>query len=443
MSEFILTGANILTMDENCPFIEGGSIHIKDNKIIKIGQSKNINEEGHVVVINLNGKLVMPGLINIHTHLYSSLARGMPVSATPKNFCQILEGIWWKLDKVLNYEEIYYSALVGLIDSVKSGVTTVIDHHASPNAISGSLEEIAQSSNEIGIRACLCYEVSDRDGLKKAELGIKENVDFAKKTQKERNLLLASLFGLHASFTLSNTTLRKCREASRELNVPCHIHVAEDKFDLEDSLKKHKKSVVMRLADTGILKKDSLAAHCIHITPEEIKKLKELDVFVAHNPESNMNNAVGYSKVPQMLKAGITVGLGTDGYTANILQEIKTLSLLHKFTTKDPCAMGFDKISDIAFKNNAKIASAYFKQPLGKIKEGSKADIVILNYHPPTPLTGNNFMGHVIFGLNPSHVESVIVNGNFVMKEKNILGIDEEKVLHESRKISKKLWEKL
>lgn len=180
MTELILTNANILTMNEKCDFIENGSVHIKDNKIIKIAPLKELDKK-EAKILDLNGKLVMPGFINIHAHLYSSLARGMPVNASPKNFYEILDNIWWKLDKVLNYEEIYYSALIGLIDSVRCGVTTVIDHHASPNSITGSLEEISCAAKEIGIRACLCYEVSDRDGLKKAELGIKENINFAKK----------------------------------------------------------------------------------------------------------------------------------------------------------------------------------------------------------------------------------------------------------------------
>lgn len=232
-------------------------------------------------------------------------------------------------------------------------------------------------------------------------------------------------------------------EANKETKLPYHLHLAEDKYDMKDSMDKYKKTVVERLASVKILSKNTLAAHCVHIKPQEIKQLRELDIFVAHNPESNMNNAVGYAHIPEMLKNEVTVGLGTDGYTANILQEIKSLPLLHKFAAKDPRTMGFDQITKISFHNNSKIATTYFNQQIGQIKENSRADLVILNYNPPTPLTQNNFMGHIIFGINPSHIESVLVNGKFVMKDKIMTGIDEEEITAKSREITKKLWAKL
>ena len=418
-----------------------GALLIQDDLIADLGLTDDLvakypQEER----LDAQEMLVMPGLICAHTHFYGAFARGMALKAEPPtNFPEILERLWWRLDKALTLEDVRYSALVCLVDAIRHGTTTLIDHHASPNAIEGSLKTIASAVKEAGVRACLCYEVSDRDGEEKAAQGLKENRGFiAAARDGDFGPLIAATFGLHASLTLSDATLKKAVEAAEGAGF--HIHVAEDKADVRDSLKKSELRVVERLNKMGILGERTIAAHCVHIDAYEMDILRETKTKVVHNPRSNMNNAVGAADVSGMLRRQIVVGLGNDGFSNNMFEEMKAAYLLHKHVQGDPQAMPADEVVKIARRNNASIAKLFFLRPLGELSIGAYADIILLRYLPPTPLRVENLPWHIIFGMDGSQVDTTIVGGQILMRGRRLVTLDEEAIFARAQELARDLW---
>lgn len=431
----------LITHNQDQKVIKDGSLIIEDNLVKEVGSTAElIDKYDYTRVIDAKGKVVMPGLINTHMHFYSTFARGMALKdPPPQNFKQILERLWWRLDKQLTEEDIYYSTLIPLIESIRAGTTTVIDHHASPNSVTGSLQIIAEAIEKVGLRASLSYEVSDRDGREIALKGIEENISFIKACQKREDDMLHSLFGLHASMTLSDQTLEKCREGISGLDVGFHIHTAEGFQDVEDSLKHSGLRVVERLDQFDIWNEKSLAVHCVHINEKEMDILKDRGSKVVHNPASNMNNAVGSANIKTMLEKGLVVGLGTDGITSDMFESIKVTNLLHKHSLNDPSAF-WEEVPQMIFNNNRQILSEYLENNIGQLRSGSYADLIITDYDPPTPINQSNYYSHILFGLSGGRVLTTIVNGKVVMKDREILGVDLDRVYARSRELADKLW---
>lgn len=438
----LITNGTLVTFGEENEIIPYGALLIEGDQIAALGRTTElVDRYPDEEILDAQGKLVMPGTICAHTHFYGAFARGMaPKTEPPSNFLQILEYLWWRLDKALNLDDVRYSALVCLVDAIRNGTTTLIDHHASPHAIVGSLDVIAEAVTEAGLRACLCYEVSDRDGEEIAIEGIKENERFIKEASDS---LLAGTFGLHASLTLSDETLKRAAEVAGELTAGFHLHVAEDKADPADSLKRSGLRVVERLEKAGILGAKTIAAHCVHIDAFETDILRETATKVAHNPRSNMNNAVGVADVPRMLRRGIDVGLGNDGFSNNMFSEMKTAYLLHKHAQGDPRVMGADQVLQIAVRNNRRIANLFFPKPLGELSIGAHADIILLDYISTTPLHAGNFPWHLIFGMDGGQVDTTIVGGKVLMKDRKLLTLDEEAICARSRELAQKLWARM
>ncbi|MFQ6090614.1 MAG: amidohydrolase family protein, partial [Candidatus Bipolaricaulia bacterium] len=336
----------------------------------------------------------------------------------------------------------YYSALVGGMGFIKNGVTTIIDHHASPYSIRGSLKTIKRAIvDELGLRGCLCYEISDRDGQERAEEGIAENIEFFDHASAAPNGLLSGLIGLHASFTISDATFMRLQKELGYREAGFHIHLAEGPEDREDSLKNYGKRVVEQLRDLGILSSRTILAHGIHLNEEEKEILAEEDAILVHNPQSNMNNAVGIADIQGMLNRNILVGLGNDGFGFEMLSDLRAMFLVHKLVNSDPQAMGLDQVYQVFFENNYAIVKRLFGVDVGKIKPGYKADLIAVNYLPPTPLNEGNFMGHMIFGLAGSlDVVTTIVNGRVLMRDRRILGVDEGAAYEEAREVAQSLW---
>ena len=445
----LITNSTLITFGKenagNLHVIYDGAILIMGEHIADLGQTAELTAKyPDEQILDAQGKLAMPGLICAHTHFYGAFARGMAIPGeAPQNFTEILEKLWWRLDKALFWQDIRYSALVCLIDAIRHGATTLIDHHASPSAIEGSLDIIAEAVEEAGARACLCYEVTDRDGEEKAGAGIEENVRFIEKMASEPTSKLAGAFGLHASLTLSDETLEKVVAAASTLGVGFHIHVAEDMADQRDSLKKSGLRVVERLNEFGILGPQTIAVHCVHVDAYEMDILRETGTHVVHNPRSNMNNAVGVADVPGMLKRGIDVGLGNDGFSNNMFTEMHTAYLVHKLSQGDPRVMGADQVMQMEFQNNAQIAGLFFTDPLGELSVGALADIILVDYAPTTPLTAGNFPWHIIFGVDGTGVDTTIVGGRVLMQNKQLLTLDEEETCAKSRELAGKLWRRL
>ena len=393
-------------------------------------------------VVDAVGKAVLPGFINAHTHFYSAFARGLGKAAPSASFVEVLEHLWWRLDKTLLLEDCRVSALVTLIDAVRHGTTTLIDHHASPGAVRGSLAALAAAVHEVGVRACLCYEVSDRDGAEVAADGIAENVEFIRRCRDEADPHLRALFGLHASFTLSDATLERAAAAARELGAGWHIHVAEAASDQADCVATHGMRVVERLHRFGLLGPTTIAAHCVHVDDREIARLADSGTVVAHNPQSNMNNAVGTANLLAMVERGVRVALGTDAMTTDMLEELRAAIWAQRSASGLPSVAFGEAVAALTL-TNPRVASAMWGLPLGELRPGAAADIAVIDYDPPTPLEAGNVAGHLVFGMSQATVGATIAGGRVLMEDgKLCIALDEREVMARARKLAGRVWER-
>ncbi len=432
----LLKSALVATLDR--PAIELTDIRIEGGRVRERGAG--LEPRPGEETIDLGGKLVMPGMVCAHTHLYSALARGMPAPPrTPSNFREILELIWWRLDLALDEETIYWSAMAGALDAARAGATCLFDHHASPSHIVGSLNIVREAIEKVGLRGVLCYEVTDRGGEQKRDEGLEENRSFLESIKDSKASGSGSLFrgmvGAHASFTLSDGSLDACAELMREYDAGIHIHAAEDLCDVEDARTKYGAGVVERLDRFGALNDRSILAHGVHLSGRDIEIARSRDVWFAHNPRSNMNNQVGYAPI---IKFGDRVLLGTDGIGADMFEEARVAFFKGR---DEKTELGADDWLNV-LANNQRFASSAFGVDLGSLAVDAAADLVVLDYQSPTPLTGDNLAWHLAFGLSSASVVSVMVNGKFIIKDGRS-PLDNEEVYGQIRKASEKLWARL
>ena len=442
----LILNAKVITWGEPNQILDGHGLRISEGLIREIAPSDRLaaaypQEER----LDGRGQYLLPGNLCAHTHFYGAFARGMAIPGpAPRDFPEILRKLWWPLDRSLGEEDIRYSALVSLVDAIKHGTTTLIDHHASPNAIDGSLDVLAQAVKEAGLRAVLCYEVTDRDGPEKAAAGIAENLRFLQRTAdgKLAGGRIAATFGLHASLTLSDPTLARCREQAPP-GTGFHIHVAEHEADQQDSLARSGTRVVERLEKHGILTDRTLVAHAVHVEPREIEILADRGTWVSHQPRSNMNNAVGVAEVESMLRAGVRVCLGNDGFSNAMWEEWKTAYLLHKVSHRDPRRMSGDTVVQIAVRNNAALAEVFFPgAALGVVEPGARADLILVDYHPTTPLSPGNLPWHILFGFHESMVTGTIVAGEPLMFERELRTLDGAAISARARELAPEVWKR-
>jgi putative selenium metabolism protein SsnA len=440
----LVINGKIITWGDPNQILEDKAILIENGVIKEIGsQQELVLKHPDDEKVDAEGHYVMPGNICGHTHFYGAYSRGMAIPGLPpKDFTEILGKLWWMLDKSLDLESVRYSALVCMAEAIRHGTTTLIDHHASPNAIQGSLDEIAAAARQSGLRISTCYEVTDRDGKEKADEGIKENLRFIDSLGVDSNGgLLAATFGLHASLTLSEETLQKARE-SCPINVGFHIHVAEDPVDEYDSLNKTGERVVDRLSRLCILGPKTIVAHAVHVDTREIELLAETETWVMHQPRSNMNNAVGIGNVESMMRAGVKVGMGNDGFSNAMWEEWKTAYLVHKLWNRDPRRMNGYDVVKMAVENNSDLASHLFDRKIGRIEPGAEADLIFVDYHPFTPLTKDNLPWHIIFGFHESMITSTMVAGTLLMHDRQLLSMDEEEIFSKALSLAPGVWKK-
>jgi len=430
----------VVTLGENNRVLWNAAVVTDGERIAALGDSSEMKRRfPDAKPVDCSGKIILPGFICTHHHFYSTMARGMGIPGEPaENFVQILERLWWKVDRALDEESILLSAQLPLIDCLRNGTTTIIDHHASPSMRDGSLDLIEKAVRQAGLRASLCYEVSDRNV---PGGGIEENERFIKKVGKGDGQISA-MMGLHASFTVSDETAEKCVDIARDAGVGCHIHVAEDAADREDSLAKFNMPTVKRLDKLGLTGEKSIFVHCVHVDDAEMDILAATNTTVVHNPESNMNNAVGVTPLLKLLKKGVLVGLGTDGMGSDMLVQMRCAYLLHRLANHDP-RVAFMEAPQLLLQNNAEIARRQFGLRLGEIAEGRPADLAIIDYQPPTPLSEANFLGHLIFGLVDATVDTTVCKGKILMQGKKILSLDEDRLAARSRELAPQMWKRL
>lgn len=439
----LVGNGKVITRDDLNPIIENGCVVIEGKKILEVGSTEGLRKKHYGErFIDAKGNLIMPGFINTHMHYYSTFARGMANDSPPaRNFLDILTGLWWRLDKKLTLEDVYYSAMVPMIDEIKNGVTTSFDHHASPYAIKGSLFTIADAAKEVGIRSNLSYETSDRDGEEIVKQGIEENVEFIRYCNKKNDDMIKGLFGLHASMTISDGTLDKCLSEVEGLDTGFHVHCAEGIEDTEDAKKKYGVGVIERWYKRGVLSDKTIAVHCVHVSEDEMDMLKEKNTMVVNNPQSNMGNGVGASPVLKMAKRGICLGLGTDGYTSDIIESYKTGNIIQRHEARNS-TVAWGEFSKMLFQGNRAITERFIDDPIGMLKEGALADVIVVDYKPPTPININNIDSHILFGISGRQVETTIINGVVIMENRILVNLDEEKIIAKSRELATGVWKR-
>jgi len=435
----ILKNANLVQL--NLPKIISNVDVIIDNElIIDIGKDAGDNYKAGKV-FDLTNKYVSAGLVCSHNHFYSVLARGIIADIKPStDFVSILNNLWWRLDRALDEDSLYYSGLIGALESIKAGTTSVFDHNASPSFINGSLSTLKKAFERIGLRGVLAYEITDRNGTDSMTDGINESLEFIKKIEDEKNdensnHLIEAAIGAHAPFTLSNNSFEQIYDALINTNRGLHIHVAEDQYDSSYSHHHFGKDVLHRLDELWLLNEKSLIVHGVHLTENDISILNERNSFLIHNPRSNMNNGVGYMSNLHKVK---NAALGTDGIGSNMFEELK---------------FGFFKNNDVKGKltpddflkylqNGNVLLERYFDKKFGKIEKGYVADLVIYDYDPPTNFVDENIAGHFIYGFSSRDVETVIINGSVVYENRKF-PFDINEIYSEARSAAKKLWERI
>jgi putative selenium metabolism protein SsnA len=412
-------------------YIDNGYVKF-DTQINEVGTMEDFS--GAEVVIDCRGCIIMPGLTNCHTHIYSTFARGMNVPFNPRNFTEILEQLWWKLDKQLDERAIYYSAIAYGIDCLSNGVTSIIDHHASGLCITGSLEALNDAiSKKLGMRGIYCFETSDRFPLEKC---LNENISFAANHSEKTG----SMFGLHASMSLSQESLKKVSDVLED--YPIHIHVAESMDDVQDCYKKYNQGIVERLDRYGLLNKNSILAHCVHINEREVTLIADRGCYIALNPTSNMNNAVGLPDFELFRRHKIKCLSGNDGLGASITRDYLNLLFSMKNRLGSPSKFSMDDLIQI-IRNGYEVVSSSLNIKLGRIEADYKADFVVIPYNPPTPINKHNILGHVIFGIfDGFKPKQVWISGMQLIKNYEAT-FEIEDTLEEVRAEAAKVWDRL
>ncbi len=427
----VLTGGRVVT-SLSPAVITAADVLIEDGRISSVGPAGTAGQPNQR--IDCSGCLVIPGNVCAHTHVYSALARGMPYALEPpRNFVEILQRVWWRLDRALDEDSVRASALVGAMEALLAGTTTLVDHHASPNAIDGSLDVVADAFQSLGLRSVVCYEVSDRDGPERASAGVAETRRFL---TSKHGPLARGMVGAHASFTLSEETLAACVDVARSARVGIHVHAAEDAADEADSQARFGRRVAERLAEAGAMTPQTLLAHCVHLDVGECRLVRDAGVTVAHNARSNMNNGVGRTPLSRLG----TVAVGTDGIGSDMFEESRIgFFRLREDTLEAPFDWPLAHLAE-----GARLAGRIFGEPaLGTIAPGAPADLAILDYEPPAPIDGANLPGHWVFGLSSRAVRDVVVAGEVVVRDRRLTKVDQRELARSAAHDARRLWDRL
>jgi len=407
-------------------FVEDGAVRVENGRIAWVGPAGEVDRRG-AQVIDLGGRMVLPGFLNAHHHLYSSFAPGISPLGETGDFLHILDNLWWSLDLALDAEAIYYSALSGIIESVKHGVTMIFDHHASMNCVSGSLRLIADAFAVVGIKGLLCFETSDRMGEEGVQAHIEENLEFAAKPSPDG--LTRGVFGLHANLTLSDETLRRVA-AVKPPDLPVHVHCGEDRADLEHCRALGYKGPVDRLHAFGLLTPDSILAHAIHLSDWDYRLLDDIRPTVVSNSESNANNRVGRMDCSRI---GCYL-LGTDGMSPDIVAALRCHFLLNG-------ALPFDELSRVFFSDRYRVQQHFFPET-GGLRAGLRADLVALDYAPISPISLGNVLGHLLFGARTGKAYLTVADGKVLFHDGRVTFVNEAEVTRQARAAARALHER-
>lgn len=432
-------GAVISDFSDSPTVISDGAVAMKEDRIESVGTFDALTQQWpRAELLNAHGGLILPGLVNLHHHFYSAPARGLDPGRPMHNFGEILEGLWWRLDRALDIQTVRLSAALSLADCIRWGCTTVFDHHASPSCLAGSLELTAGVVREAGLSAVLCYEVSDRNGHDEALAGLQENLQFAADHRNDPRL--RGLLGLHASFTVSDATLEQVA-GQRPADLGIHIHLAEDPLDEALSMRRYDQLPLDRLNHFGLLDRHALLAHGVHLEPRDFSRITESGATLIHNPESNANNAVGRLDLPTVLELGCSVGLGTDGMSSNMLRSLRAAFLALRAGTGDPTS-GFDTVPGLLAVNAQRAAKSFGEPLLGQLEAGAPADVIVVDGPPPTPVGESNAFGHLLYGASESVVRHTVARGQVLLKDFRHTTLDVASLANETHAATPALWER-
>jgi len=417
----------IVTPTDNSFNVERKDIYLNDGKV-------SFNKMSVDKEIDLNGSVVMPGLVNAHHHIYSTLSKGVPVEGPLEDFIGTLEKLWWKLDRVLEKNDVVASTIITLQDCIKQGVSTVFDHHISVPFIQGSLSSMGEVFNKYNLNGVLAFEISDRNGEKIFQDSLDENIEFYLKNKN--NPKLKGTIGMHASFTISDDSLKKIK--SKIGDAPIHIHVAEAKSDVDETIKISGLRVIERLEKFNLLNDNSLIVHGNILNEKELSILKEKNIFMIHNPDSNMNNTLEIKNISETLQKGLTLTIGTDGMTSNMLKSFKNAFLLNRYINQNPDT-GWGEANDVLV-NSFKIKKAYGFD-LG-INEGESVDLIVFDYKPATPFNNDTFLGHFLFGLTESRVRYFFKDNKTLLDDYQLTITEDDDFFEKTTENSKKLFDR-
>jgi putative selenium metabolism protein SsnA len=435
----ILGNGTLITGGPGARVLESGAVAWSGDRVLAVGHEAELRQRlPDAGYLDACGGLILPGFINLHHHFYSALARGLDPGVELKGFSDILEGLWWRLDRALNPEAVRLSAQLSAAECIRCGCTTVFDHHASPACVRGSLDILAEVVANSGLSAVLCYEISDRNGQHEATAGIDENADFCARFRRDPRI--RGTVGLHASFTLSNETLQEVARRAPE-GVGCHIHVAEDQLDLQVSRATYGAGPVQRLEEFGLLDERSLLAHGVHLGRDDFALVAESRAVLIHNPESNANNGVGRLDVEEAARFGCLVGIGTDGMASSMPRAVRSAFLSHRAALQDP-RVGFE-VHPLLLENNAHAARRFFSEPLlGELVPEAPADIVVLDAPPPTPIDGDNLFAHMVYGAAEAPVRHTIAHGRVLLEDFRHTTLDLRQITAAAREVAPEVWQR-
>ena len=445
MSEVFLLGNGVVVagLSPSCAVqsqvIPGGAVVWQEERILAVGPETELRGlYPGADFLDAHGGLILPGLINLHHHFYSALARGLDPGAPLGSFAEVLDRLWWRLDRALDPESVRLSAELSIADCIRWGCTTVFDHHASPSCLAGSLDIIAEVLEANGISGVLCYEVTDRNGHEEARAGIEENLRFLRKQRGHSRV--RGVFGLHASFTLRDETLAEVAER-RPKDAGCHIHVAEDPLDAKASRRTFGLGPVDRLKRFGLLDDRCLLAHGIHLEPKDYIDIARHGAVLVHNPESNANNGVGHLDTVNAGRLGCLVGIGTDGMSSAMLRALRMAFLAQRAVHRDPRS-GFEVLPDLLY-NNARVARRFFDEPLlGELAPSAPADIIVIDAPTPTPIRPENLFAHLVYGASEAPVRHTIARGRVLLEDFCHKTMDPIEVAARARELAPALWQR-
>ena len=442
MVELLVKNGILVTMDGKRRILEDHAVAIEGGEIVEVDRTHSLEKKhSRADAVDASGCIVMPGIVCSHSHLYGMLLRGAALNIQPpSDFTQILQRVWWPMDEAMNFEDAYASALIACVEFAKSGVTTFADTYSGPNSINGVLDHIAKAVEEVGIRGFTAFEATERHSAEEGAKGVEENVRFTESIKPESKA--RPLFSIHASFTVSDPLIRRVKQLGQKYHVPITIHSSEGLVDLHHNMENYGKRTVERLHDVGLLGPDVVLAHCVNLDDHEISLVAETRTGVVHNPMSNMLNAVGVAPILKMLRQNITVGLGNDGYIFDKFENMRAAYLLHRVSSRNPNAIDPYTVLEMATINGAALYGVQSR--LGSIEPGKQADIIVIKPNIlPTPLTTSSVVGHLINTVDGDDVETVLVDGKPIVKDKKLLTFDEDKAQTIAQTAAAKLWERL